>query len=208
MSGSTRSAKATAKRPSLRDQQADLTRDLIIRAFHALLVDDHPDAITFPQVAEAAGVSLRTVYRYFPSRADLMAGAWAWWDELTHGQDWTDPATITDMTRILPELGRLFDEHTNLFRALIDAGDRAGTRKAAAIAAVEAVADALPAQDVRIAAAVVGCLRSGSSWLTLHDEYGLSGAEILQALDWAARLLVKDVARRNAAARRHAAADR
>src|ERR1700754_1737855 len=66
------------RRSSLRDQQVDLTRDLIVRAFQELLRNDHPDAITYPQVAEAAGVSLRTVYRYFPTRADLLQIAVAW----------------------------------------------------------------------------------------------------------------------------------
>ena len=79
------------RRGSLRDQQVDLTRDLIMRAFQELLQNDHPDAITFPQVAEAAGVSLRTVYRYFPTRADLLQIAAAWFGELTEGARWDDP---------------------------------------------------------------------------------------------------------------------
>ena len=76
------------RRSSLRDQQADLTRELIMRAFQGLLQNDHPDAITFPQVAEAAGVSLRTVYRYFPTRVDLLQSAAAWLAEFTGGARW------------------------------------------------------------------------------------------------------------------------
>ena len=47
-------------------------RELIMRAFRGLLQNDQPDAITYPQVAEAAGVSLRTVYRYFPGGRDQL----------------------------------------------------------------------------------------------------------------------------------------
>src|SRR5436190_16586943 len=108
------------KRGTLRDQQADLTRELIMRAFGELLRTDHPDAITYPQVAEAAGVSLRTVYRYFPTRADLLQSAAEWFRELTEGARWDDPRSVGDLADAIPQLGRLFDEHTNVFRALSD----------------------------------------------------------------------------------------
>ena len=91
-----------------------------MRAFQGLLQNDHPDAITFPQVAEAAGVSLRTVYRYFPTRVDLLQSAAAWLAEFTGGARWDDPRTVRDLAGTVPEMGRLFDEHTNVFRALAD----------------------------------------------------------------------------------------
>ena len=123
------------RRSSLRDQQVDLTRELIMRAFQELLQNDHPDAITYPQVAEAAGVSLRTVYRYFPTRADLLQSAAAWFREFTDGLRWDDPRTVRDMAGASPELGRLFDEHTNVFRALAD-HELEEPRRAAVAAAV------------------------------------------------------------------------
>ena len=105
---------ATDKRNSLRDQQADLTRDLIVRAFQELLRTDHPDAITYPQVAEAAGVSLRTVYRYFPTRADLLRIAAAWFGELAGDAPWDDPRTVRDLAGAMPHMGRRADiRHTD-----------------------------------------------------------------------------------------------
>ena len=187
------------RRGSLRDQQVDLTRDLIMRAFQELLQNDHPDAITFPQVAQAAGVSLRTVYRYFPTRAELLQSAAAWFGEFVEGARWDDPATVSDLAGTIPQLGRLFDEHTNVFRAL--AGDELQEqRRVAVAAAVAEVSGNLPADEVRRAEAVLGCLRSGRAWLVLHDHYGLDGDEIVAALDWAARTLLGDVRRRNEAA--------
>src|SRR3954470_17657305 len=97
------------RRSSLRDQQADLTRDLIMRAFQELLQNDHPDAITFPQVAEAGGVSLRTVYRYFPTRAELLQSAAAWFGEFVEGARWDDPASVRDLAGTIPQIGRVFD---------------------------------------------------------------------------------------------------
>ena len=41
--------------------------------------------LTYSNVAEAAGVQQRTVYRHFPTKADLEAGLWGWIiDHLTH----------------------------------------------------------------------------------------------------------------------------
>jgi AcrR family transcriptional regulator len=187
------------RRSSLRDQQADLTRELIMRAFQGLLQNDHPDAITYPQVAEAAGVSLRTVYRYFPTRVDLLQSAAAWLADFTDGARWDDPRTVHDLAGSVPEMGRVFDEHTNVFRAL--AGDELQEqRRVAVAAAVAEVSGNLPAAEARRAEAVLGFLRSGRAWLALHDHYGLDGDEIVSALDWAARTLLDDVQRRNEAA--------
>jgi AcrR family transcriptional regulator len=186
-------------RSSLRDQHVDLTRDLIMRAFQRLLQNDLPDAITYPQVAEAAGVSLRTVYRYFPTRVDLLKSAAAWLAEFTDGVEWRDPRTVDDLAGVVPEMGRIFDEHTNVFRAL--AGDELqDQRREAVAAAVADVSGNLPADEARRAEAVLGYIRSGRAWLVLHDHYGLDGDEIVSALDWAATTLLEDVRRRNEAA--------
>jgi AcrR family transcriptional regulator len=187
------------RRSSLRDQQVDLTRELIMRAFQGLLQNDHPDAITFPQVAEAAGVSLRTVYRYFPTRAELLQSAAAWFREFTDGVRWDDPRSVRDLSGVLPQMGRLFDEHTNVFRALAD-HELEEPRRAAVAAAVAEVSGNLPADEARRAEAILGHIRSGRAWLVLHDHYGLTGDEIVSALDWAASTLLEDVRRRNEAA--------
>jgi AcrR family transcriptional regulator len=187
------------RRSSLRDQQADLTRELIMRAFQGLLQNDHPDAITYPQVAEAAGVSLRTVYRYFPTRVDLLQSAQAWLAEFTDGVRWEDPRTVNDLAGAVPEMGRIFDEHTNVFRAL--AGDELQEqRRDAVAAAVAEVSGNLPPEEARRTEAILGHIRSGRAWLVLHDHYGLDGDEILSTLDWAASTLLEDVRRRNDAA--------
>ena len=58
----------------------------------------------------------------------------------------------------------------------------------------------LPEAEVRRAEAILACIRSGHSWLVLHDQYGLAGDDIVATLDWAATTLLEDVRRRNDAA--------
>src|SRR5215217_6129856 len=126
------------RRISLRDQQAELTRELIVRAFQELLRNDHPDAITYPQVAEAAGVSLRTVYRYFPTRADLLQTAVDWLTEFIEHVPLDDPRTVCDLAGVVPEMGRVFDEHTNVFRAIAEAAEQKDEPRRRAVATAAA----------------------------------------------------------------------
>lgn len=57
---------------SLSDRRAAVTRDAIRDAVQEILASEHPASISIPAVAERAGVSVRTVYRYFPNKAALL----------------------------------------------------------------------------------------------------------------------------------------
>lgn len=53
----------------------DRTRRAIIDAFLDLLVDEDPTAISMPAVARRANVSIRTLYRYVPTKDALLEAA-------------------------------------------------------------------------------------------------------------------------------------
>src|SRR4051812_39160040 len=61
--------------PDLRERQRETTREQIIQAVHEVLVDEHPATLSMPQVAARAGTSLRTLYRYFPTKEALLDAA-------------------------------------------------------------------------------------------------------------------------------------
>ena len=44
---------------------------------------------------------------------------------------------------------------------------------------------------MRRAEAILACIRSGRSWLVLHEQYGLAGDDIVATLDWAAATLLR-----------------
>lgn len=62
----------TSEPSSLADQRAQVTAKAILDATHRLLVNTHPATISVPAVADEAGVSVRTVYRYFPTKQALL----------------------------------------------------------------------------------------------------------------------------------------
>ncbi len=105
---------------------------------------------------------------------------------------------MRDLAGAIPQMGRLFDEHTNVFRALSDDALEQPRRDAVAVAVAE-VSGNLPEDEVRRAEAMLSYIRSGRAWLVLHDRYGLDGDEIVATLDWAASTLLEDLRRRNEA---------
>src|SRR5688572_27376997 len=63
----------------LREEQAEQTRVKLLETLTELLADDaHGDDVTVALVAERAKVSVRTAYRYFPTK-DAMLDAFNKW---------------------------------------------------------------------------------------------------------------------------------
>ncbi len=57
------------------DPSQGATRDRIVQAVTDLVTEEHPAAISVPAVARRAGVSVATVYRYFPNKSELLDAA-------------------------------------------------------------------------------------------------------------------------------------
>lgn len=60
---------------SLRDEQRELTRQKIVGAVLAMVADGGLDELSVPAVSRRSGVSLATIYRYFPTKDELIAAA-------------------------------------------------------------------------------------------------------------------------------------
>jgi AcrR family transcriptional regulator len=60
------------RQPGLRERKKQRTRDTIARVAHQLFVERGYQATTLPDIAEAADVSTRTIFAYFPSKEDIL----------------------------------------------------------------------------------------------------------------------------------------
>lgn len=185
---------------SLREQHAAATRERILSAVAELLEHGAVDDLTMPDVAAASGVSLRTIYRYYPTREELLEAAGRWiGDELLKHPYPRDLDEVAD----LYEAGcRDFDERPGLVRAMVvsQLGQRArGYRRRERLEAIaRALRDELPGApepELRRAEAVLAYLHNMLAYTTLREESGLSGEEIGEAVAWAIRTLVEDLRR-------------
>ena len=107
----------TSHRPTAGDVDARVvrTRHDIGHATLDVLIDEGRDAVTHPHIAEVAGYSRATVYKHWPTRADLLREALGHLGELHHH------VPIGDLrTDLIDELlvFRSSMEHRRLGRAL------------------------------------------------------------------------------------------
>jgi len=185
---------------SLREQQAETVRQQILSGVAALLEQSSVDALTMPLVAGLSGVSLRTLYRYYPTREQLLEAAGRWIGSELLGQGY--PQTLNEVGDSFEDGCRQFDRHPGLVRALALSelgrevrGYRRGERIEAIREALETEVGELPEEELRRAEAILAYLHNMLAYTTLREEHGLQGEEIGKAVGWAIRALVDDLRR-------------
>ncbi|MBR1285448.1 TetR/AcrR family transcriptional regulator [Bradyrhizobium sp. AUGA SZCCT0177] len=200
---------STVKRQSseLRDEYAALTRGRIVAAFVESLADGAGDDVSMADVAKRAKVAERTIYRHFKTRAELLAAAGEWIENNVFGYvPFTSPDELPGIFR---KLCRSFDRHPHLARAI--ALTRAGRTMRADFRrrliehhrkAMAPLTRHLKPKEARQAEALATYLNNVLAWSALREDFGMSSAEIADAIEWALTTLLKDVRRRDAAAAR------
>jgi len=180
---------------SLRERQAEQIRttilETVIREMETRPVDD----LSMGEVAEAAGISLRTLYRYFPDRPSLLSAAGQ------HVVDSLDLPIAIDgpdaISASFLDAARRFSTRPQLARALVHtaagraARSSARTQRTDAVgAALSPLTDSLDAATARRAAAVISHLCSLQSWVTVANDTGLDDEESQAAVAWAIDTLI------------------
>lgn len=185
----------------LRDAQAEETRERLFEAARALLVDGGLDALTLPRLAKAAGVSVPTVYRHFPTMDALVEALLAWIRPLV-GQT---PERLFCPPEALPRLPlenfARFEDNAAVLRPLMEsrafnrvrvASMRDRARRAAAL-----LAPAAPGwreRELEAKGGVIWALASPQTWRWLGETWGLETAEAARAASWAIETLVAALA--------------
>lgn len=194
---------------TLRERQAELVRTAVLDAVVSELETRPVDDIGMGDVAAAAGISLRTLYRYFPDRPSLLQAAGERLYE-TLGVPYEVVAPGDVSASFLDAAARL-GRRPALTRALVQttAGRTArsatrGRRVAAIETALAPVTAGLDPAHAREAVAVITHLCSAVSWVAITDETPLEDAAAQRAVAWAIDALIATLEGEPRTARRNA----
>ena len=177
---------------TLRDEQARAVRDRLVNA--AIAMVEAGEEPNMRAVAKTAGVSERTIYRYFPAREDLFA---ALLPILRIRASVPMVEYAADLEKYARDLYTTFDANARLVRALVSASWAAPIferTRAANLQALQAVLDRsyplVPRGQRRAAAVALRVPLSGSGWAYLSDcEFSLK--ESIGHLRWLIRTVLR-----------------
>lgn len=195
----------------LRTRQAAVARNAILNALLHHLEAGDADDVAMEDLAREAGVSRRTLYRYFPSRSHLLdaAGEWIRAEVLQLPIEIGPEGIAANFRTAAARLQR----HPRLARALLRTQTgravRSGYRDERAKAirrAIRAEAPGASRRELERATAVLAYLCNSNAWTTIQDESGLDASSAQAAVGWAietllARLREGNDATRNGGAR-------
>lgn len=185
---------------TLRQKQAEATRELILQALAQQLAEEGLQDFSVADAAQRAGVSTRTIYRYFPNREVLLDAVGEWVDQQLG--DLPYPTTPMEVADLAEQAFPRFEQQAVIIQALLLSELGKSVRSRLRSKRRQSVEDALSplvddldsAQAIR---AVIGHLVTAETWKHLRDEFGISGEVSAKVVAWAIRTLVTDLERQH-----------
>lgn len=163
------------------------------------LIEEYgPEAISNRQIATRAGVTEITVYRHFPTRDELLSAIWQK-NNVQQGVRGGFPETLDKIVEQFDALFRSFDETPAHVQSVLTTQQgralRASLNEDRRSAFLKAVSEVpgLTEEQRRSAAGVLQLLYSAYAWLSLREQWDMTGAEAAAAASWAARTLINDL---------------
>ncbi len=180
-------------------RQHEAAQQALLECLLGLLAAGRTEDVSFRELAEAAGVSERTVYRYFDRRETLCEAV----VPLAHARlAWIgppdDPEGILDYVE---RLYRVCEDNAGLVRSLLHTsmgqeilrGVRAERVEAHRVL-VEKAAPAASPERIQAAGATLRHIASGAAWDFYRFQAGLSLDQAVAAARWAVGSLLKAAA--------------
>jgi AcrR family transcriptional regulator len=184
---------------TLREAQAQQTRERVLDAVIAALA--RQEELSVPAVAKAAGVSVPTVYRYFPTREALMDATQEAIGARLQRPDW--PESLEELAARVPDRYGWFEANGMLIRAILSS--RLGREVLASVQrrrekaikrAMAKTVSHLEEGQARAALAIVSMLDDAHTWRQLRDAWHIPGEHAAWAAQWAMQTLLTELAKR------------
>ena len=183
---------------TLKERQTDATHKLILTTAVELLETDGVTATTARAVAKRAGISERTVFRYYGSRDELLDAVAEEAAAKMHTPP--PPERIEMLVDYVSELYRCFEEFEPLLKEALHTEISKRIRATVALrrwtavsGLVDAAAPHRSSADRKIAATNISYYLSASTWLYYRFTFDLSAKDAQKYAKSAVALIVADV---------------
>lgn len=178
----------------LREEQMEQTRERLLETLTEMLADS-TEEISVAAVAEKAKVSVRTAYRYFPTKDALLDAFNAYTSNRMGSPLWS--FDVERLPELAASLFRSFAANERLFRAARRTTAGQELRKRRKQDQVREIrrclreyAPKLDDSTARQLGAVIHNTFSSEAWLAMIDNWGLTQDETVEAVTWAAEAVV------------------
>jgi len=172
----------------------DRTREKLIEAAVDLVAHSEEE-LTIRRVAAHANVSVPTAYRYFPDREELLKELAAWINARIAGAK--VPENLEEAAAWVEHIYRAFEQNDKFMRAQLNTPEgraiRERNRKSRNVMLRSMVAASFPSASettTRRLGALIQLLVTVPGWVSLHDNWGMSGDEAGRVTAWAVTTLV------------------
>ncbi len=188
---------------SIRTRQTELTRTSIIEALAEVIVEEGPLGFSVQSVADRAGVSHRTVYRYFPNRVAMCEGLVEMTEERSRLGGYGEfPDSLEGLLEMVPKAFEGFGSdrvlHHSLLLLTLSIGHRSTPSKRrdeVTDRMVERIAPSIRAEEKVKASTLIRYLSSSHTWMILTSQFGRTDREAAEAAIHGIRLAVEDLER-------------
>jgi AcrR family transcriptional regulator len=173
----------------LREDQMEQTRLRILETVADMLADGC-DEITVASVAVRAKVSVRTAYRYFQTKEELIDAFNEWLAK--HWGTPPLPVSVDELPEMAAKLLESFERNEKLVRAARRSSSATEVRKRRKAdqlrMLMRAIAKHAPHYDdamVRKISAMFLNILNSEAWLSMTDHVGLTTPQAIEAVQWA-----------------------
>ncbi len=184
----------------LRTRQRELARQTIVDACAELVTERRHLDFSMKEVAERAGVALRTVYNHFDAREDLLDALSEVMEERTQVLGSPNARSLETRDQLLlavrassdvfEQLGGISEAMAQLPLAEVGRNVERMERTKMITDFIASEMPSAPAEEAQLIGVVLRHLLSHRSWFWLTREYGLDTADFVRVVNWALDTLI------------------
>jgi AcrR family transcriptional regulator len=173
------------------------TQTAILSAYSELIEEVGTDDVSFRIIALRAGVGERTVFRYYPTRVDLLLATSAWVERTIFTRQESD--SIFDVPIAIREAMDAYDKRPELAHVVAETamrgvnGAEPAPHRDRFDTMLRTEVPSLDEHERHLLVAALCHLDSSTSWVTMRRELGMSGRDIADAAMWAAEALLDPI---------------